>query len=296
MTAFWRVVLCLTALGVGLRAQGDAGREQVQQFTTRTEAVRVDVLVTHRGRLVRGLTVQDFELRDGGVVQRIDLVDEQAEPINLVCLIDTGDHSRANSQFKYLIDAGSALLDGLQPRDRIALVAFSNRIRILSTPTTDHASLKSTLRMLYPEGVSSLRDVVFAGLVLRQLDPGRTLLLVFSNGWSNFGYLRRPQLLDAARRTDVVVYAVTYQYRGVSPKDYGPFLDALAEETGGRVMIANEGRDLSGVFVNILAEFRSRYVLAYMPTGVAPGGWHRLDVTLKGRSGDVKARRGYFAE
>jgi hypothetical protein len=62
------------------------------------------------------------------------------------------------------------------------------------------------------------------------------------------------------------------------------------------VVVTEDGRDLRGVFASILAEFRSRYVLAYIPGGVAPGGWHRLEVKLKGRPGEVKARRGYFAE
>jgi len=293
--AAWRILLGSAAIGVGLQADGQADPDQIQRFATSTEAVRVDVLVTHDGRMLRGLTAQDFELRDDGVLQQIDLVDEQAEPISLVCLIDTSDHSRANAQFAHLIDAGGALVDALEPHDRVALVAFSNRTRILSTPTTDHASVKSMFSALHPEGVGSLRDAVFAGLVLRQLDPRRTLLLVFSHGWG-LGYVKRPRLLEAASRTDVVVYGVTYTYRDVAPMDHGSVLDSLAEETGGRVLTAEEGRDLTGAFVNILAEFRRRYVLAYVPTGVKAGGWHQLQVTLKGRSGKVRARRGYFVE
>ena len=60
--------------------------------------------------------------------------------------------------------------------------------------------------------------------------------------------------------------------------------------------MAEEDRGLSGTFTSILEEFRSRYVLACVPAGVAAGGWHRLDVKLKRRSGEVKARRGYFVE
>ena len=30
------------------------------------------------------------------------------------------------------------------------------------------------------------------------------------------------------------------------------------------------------------------------PRGVDPGGWHPLEVTLKGRRGTVTARRGYL--
>jgi hypothetical protein len=41
-------------------------------------------------------------------------------------------------------------------------------------------------------------------------------------------------LIDAARRTDTVVYPITLRYRrGVAPWDHLPVLDDLATETGG---------------------------------------------------------------
>lgn len=44
------------------------------------------------------------------------------------------------------------------------------------------------------------------------------------------------------------------------------------------------------------ASFRARYPLTYSPTGVRrDDGWHEIAVTLKGRSGKVKVRPGYFA-
>jgi hypothetical protein len=54
--------------------------------------------------------------------------------------------------------------------------------------------------------------------------------------------------------------------------------------------------DLREAFERIVTEFRSRYVLTYMPRGVAPTGWHTLEVKLNGRSGAVKARRGYVRQ
>lgn len=283
-----------TAL-LGADSRGDSPG-QTQRFTTRSEAVRVDALVTRRGRLIRGLTAQDFEVRDEGVLQQIALVDEEAEPLNLICLIDTGGLGRFATHFRQLLDAGRALVDSLQPRDRVSLMAFSNRVRFLTTLTSDHAVARSTLHTLYLEGHSAVRDAVFAALVMRQIDPGRTIILLASHGWDHISWVPPQSLLDAARRTDAVVYAATYEHAGVSPMKYARLLDDLAEETGGRVLVVEDGRDLRGVFVNILAEFRSRYVLTYVPTGVSPGGWHRLEVALKGRLGDVKARRGYFSE
>jgi hypothetical protein len=46
--------------------------------------------------------------------------------------------------------------------------------------------------------------------------------------------------------------------------------------------------------VQIVTEFRSRYLLTYIPTGVQAGGWHPIDVKLKIKKGTTTARRGYL--
>ena len=74
------------------------------------------------------------------------------------------------------------------------------------------------------------------------------------------------------------------------------FLEALADETGGRVVHAADEAALGTTFLRVLDEFRQRYVLSYTATGVAERGWHTIEVKLRGQSGEVRARRGYFAK
>ena len=73
-----------------------------------------------------------------------------------------------------------------------------------------------------------------------------------------------------------------------------PFLNALAEETGGKYIDAKRSDRLRETFVTIVTEFRSRYLLTYTPQGVDAGGWHPIDVRLKSKKGKVTARRGYM--
>jgi hypothetical protein len=50
------------------------------------------------------------------------------------------------------------------------------------------------------------------------------------------------------------------------------------------------------VFLQILTEFRGRYVLVYTPTGVRrDDGWHELDISLPKKRGKLITRRGYMA-
>jgi hypothetical protein len=74
------------------------------------------------------------------------------------------------------------------------------------------------------------------------------------------------------------------------------FLDALADESGGRVMYANEEGGLAAAFASVLKEFRQRYVLSYQPSQATKKEWHEIQVKLKGKSGEVRARSGYFVQ
>ena len=52
-------------------------------------------------------------------------------------------------------------------------------------------------------------------------------------------------------------------------------------------------RDRQKTFRRVVSDFRSRYVLTYAPSGVPDGGWHSIEVRVKGQKYKVAARRGY---
>jgi VWFA-related protein len=72
------------------------------------------------------------------------------------------------------------------------------------------------------------------------------------------------------------------------------FLRELASLTGGRLLEVDRTANLSAIFLEVLQEFRQRYLLSYTPRGVATDGWHRLEVKVRRRA-TVKARPGYLA-
>ena len=133
-------------------------------------------------------------------------------------------------------------------------------------------------------------DASYAGLLLGDSDVGRALLIVFSDGVHTASWLTEDQVLDTARRSDAVVYGVS-----VGGRPRVPFLRRLSDLTGGGLFEANSTKNLSAAFLRVLDEFRQRSLISYTPRGVTEGGWHRLDVRIKGRRATVKARPGYLA-
>lgn len=296
-----RVIAVLVAVSAQIGASAPRSAipdpyEYVQQqpsFSTRTESVRVDVLVTEGGRIVQGLRPADFEIRDEGVVQTVDLVSFQQLPIHVILALDLS-YSVSGERLRDLRSASHALLDALGRDDRASLLTFNHAVSRRSTPTSDVGPLRTVLDALEPEGVdgaggTALADAAYAALVSGEMEGGRSLALVFSDGVDTGSWLSSSRVLDVARRTGVVVYGVSVRGSG------GSLLGDLTEATGGSAVEAESTRNLRAVFIRVLEEFRSRYLVSFSPRGVAQRGWHRLDVRIKGRRVNVKARPGYMA-
>jgi Ca-activated chloride channel family protein len=272
------------------------------------------VLVLDGTRPVSGLRVGDFELRDSGVVQRIDSVAFEDVPLNVILALDTSE-SVAGAPLESLKQAAVAAVQLLRPSDRGAVVTFDDYVRLRSDWTADGARLAEAIRQASATGATALHDAAYTALTARAPQPGRTLALVFSDGEDTASWLPGKSALDIARRNDAVVYAVELRplahwspgYRldfhsglqtgaasGPRKRLMDPFLGALADETGGQVLNAARAGQLHERFVQIMTEFRTRYLLTYTPAGVERTGWHPLEVTVKNTRGRVIARRGYL--
>jgi VWFA-related protein len=253
------------------------------------DAVRVDVLVTDHGQLVRGLRAVDFDVLDNGVRQQVDLVTFERLPLNVVLALDMSD-SVAGDRLDHLRAGGLAVLDQLAPADEAALVTFSHEVALRSPLTANRGTVRAALQLSAARGQTALVDAAHTGIVLAEAGAGRPLLILFSDGFDTASWLSEDAVLDTARRTDVVAYCVTTR-----EQQQASFTEELAEITGGSRIELESTRDLSGTFVRILDEFRQRYLLSFTPRGVSKEGWHQLEVRVKGRRFTVRARRGYIA-
>jgi VWFA-related protein len=140
--------------------------------------------------------------------------------------------------------------------------------------------------------------------------------VVFSDGEDTASWVPGEAVIELARRSEAVVYCIRvenasqqsptafrldrrsgfHQSPGrATPADYfRTFMDVVADETGGEVLSLADSAGLESTFLRVLTRFRSRYLLSYTPQGVDASGWHTIEVELKNRRGEVRARRGYF--
>ena len=284
MTRLPAALLAFALAAAVLCAQG-----QNPTFSSRVEAVRVDVLVTEDGKPVRGLRAADFEILDNGVRQTVDIVSSEELPLNVVFTFDLSG-SIVGERLGNLRDGSHAVISGLKKGDQAALVNFNHAVLIGPGLTGDTGLVKAAIDRAEPTGNTSLVDASFAGMMLAESAVGRGLVIVFSDGLDTSSWLRPKAVLDAAKRSDAVVYAVS---AGLARRS--EFLGDLTEQTGGRLFKIESTRGLSAVFLEVLDEFRQRYLVSYSPAGVSQEGWHELTVRVKGRNLTVRARPGYLA-
>ena len=284
-----------------------AAAQQPATFEARIEAVYVDAFVTRKGVAVTGLGASDFELKDNGIRQSVELAAVDAVPVSAVLVLDTSG-SVAGETLASLQVAGRAFLDGLRRGDDATLLTFSHEIRRQVPPTRDLAEVRRGLNGLAAAGYTALWDALYAGLKT-PVARTRAMLVVFTDGQDNLSVLGEDDVLAVAVESDVLVHIVGLG--GAKPSllfppklperipprpaepDYVRALRRVAEATGGRFWEATSASRLKDAFAAILESMKTRYVLRYEPEGVVREGPHRVDVWLRGGQGEVRARRAY---
>lgn len=260
---------------------------QQRSFSSTALGVRVDVLVTDGRNTVGRLRAADFELRDNGVLQTVDVVDSSDVTVNAVLALDTSASTTGKRQ-EDLVAASLALLDGLKPADRAALTTFSHAVAPRIALTSDLSAVRTELLRIAPSGETAIMDGVYVALTTTLAQSGRSLLVVYTDGGDTSSWLEPEEVLESAKRSNAVIYVVT----AAETRRHSPLKD-LTDATGGQLLQIASSADLRGAFQKILRDFRSRYILTYTPAGVPTGGFHRLDVRVRRPGLTVKARPGY---
>lgn len=263
--------------------------QELPVFRAEVGLVRVEVLVMRRAAPVRGLTAGDFEVRDDGRLQQLQLALEEESPVDAALVLDMSGSVRG-PKLEALKAAARAFLDGLRDGEQAAVLAFREEVHLLQSFTSELARARRALDEASPRGSTALCDAVYAALRLREPGPRRLAILVFSDGLDNISWLTAEEVVKAASRSDAIVYGVAVRQRG-DPKE--SFLGDVCRGTGGRLFEIESERDLRARFLDVLGDIRSRYVLSFSP-GPGGAGWHAIDVRLKRAKGEVLARPGYW--
>ena len=267
---------------------------QQPTFRAGVSVVRIDVLATDNGRPIPYLTANDFEIVDNGKPQQVGSVMGDTEPLDVLFTLDRSASTRGETMMR-LRESAAALLQALDADDRAGLLTFNHRFQLV-VPLGSKADVARALGDVEPDGSTALLDASAIALALTAGSSRRTLVLLFTDGVDTLSWLPERTVLESARGSEAVLYAVTVPN---NPRAARPLMsdDAqlrrLAEATGGRLLRANAASQLRERFIEVLREMRARYVITYTPGDGETPGWHALSVRLKNHKGRVAIRAGY---
>ena len=259
------------------------------------DLVELFVSVSDRERqLVRGLSSDQFEVREDGVPQTIskfELVENL--PISIGVSIDT-----SGSMVESLGEARRAALDFLRSivthRDRAFALAFANHVDLLMSRTSDVDAIALSMEDLRAVGATSLYDAVITSLYYFRGQRGRRALVLLSDGEDTASVTEYKEVLEYARRSGVVIYTVGLRI-GLLAIEHRRKLSQLAEETGGQAFFIDNASELSGAYAQIEQDLRSQYLVAYAPKRPLDGGAFReVEVRVDQQGAKARTIRGYY--
>ena len=285
------LALALVLTGTGLSAQN---------FRSNVLTVPVTVTVVDaNGRLITGLTQQDFEIFEDGAAQTVTTFTSERVAVSLGVLLDVSDSMRGQRIADAAMAVEHFVADLLRGEDEAFIGLFNHRPRLASAWTRPPSVLKDRLTRVVPDGGTAIYDAVVqsAEMFDRRSRP-RAALVVISDGADTASDRSLQQARDAVVKRDAFVYAIAIDSPGVaaSTRVTPAALRDLTGPTGGYTEVVHEAADLGPATQRIAEELNSQYTVGYTPSRPLDGTWRTIRVRIKGQPYSVRARQGYMAE
>lgn len=192
-------------------------KEEDEVITVETNLVTTPVSVMDRnGRFIPGLTKKDFKIFENGVPQTITYFQSEEQPFTVVLMIDISPST------KYQIDeihfAALTFVNQLRPADKVMVVAFDQRTRILCEPTSDRKTLYSAIYKANFGSGTSLYEAVDAVANLELVNtPGRKAVVLFTDGVDTTSRRASYQsTIAAVEEVDALFYPIRYNTQTAS--------------------------------------------------------------------------------
>jgi VWFA-related protein len=299
---------------------------QETTFRSTVPLVVVPVTVTDsRGRYIEGLQAEDFQLLDNGTPReiRLDMPEATYAPLALVVAVQANDLS-ATAVLK-IRKTGSMI----QPlitgeRGHAAVITYGEKVRVSQDFTSDASKIEAAFEGIRPEGskARAIDAMARACDILGKRPKGeRRIVLLIGESKDRGSETKLGDVLLDVQRLGITVFAAGYSAwitpfttkaselprTGAGGTDLLAALselarlgktstsDALARESGGRVLSFKTLHGLEELLTRVGEEVHSQYVLSAAAM-TEPEGFHTIQVIVRSRAGlVVHARQGYWA-
>jgi len=304
-----------------------------------TNLVTMPVSVLDRdGRFISGLRQNDFQIFENNVPQKVEYFASVETPFTVVMLIDVSPSTQW--QIEDIQNAAITFVDQLRPSDKVMVIAFDERVHVLSRPTNNRMELRNAIRRAeMGDGTGLYEAVDFA--INQQLSQiqGRKAVVLFTDGVDTTSrHASFKSTVADVEEADGMFYTIRYDTsadngggggggwggggggrgggwgrvagiilgggsypqsggwgrgrNGRSSNEYATgkaYLEALAQNSGGREFEASTLQNLDAAFSGIAEELRRQYSIGYYPEKVGSIG-ERKSIRIRVARPDVVVR------
>jgi Ca-activated chloride channel family protein len=295
-----------------------------QSLRLRTDLVLVDVLPVQRktSRVIANLQKDDFTLYEDGVKQTIAYFSRDTLPVSVVLLVDrAGCVNPFNDQIR---DATARAIHHLKPEDEVAIMTFSNKVKLFQPFTRDRkliADKIATVERQHESEQHYFNQAVYEAseYMKKAANPaGRRAIIVLTSleAAIDFSKISEQEALQAVLESGATVSGILVQTLGArfdqvirgKPTTFlrifklrSGSLKMFVDETGGELTGATPDK-IDETINRVVENVAASYSLAYTSTNTARDGKRRkiriaLSPAVEKREGRVAvlARRSYIA-
>jgi VWFA-related protein len=286
--------LCAALLAaLPARAQSPVSLDVTQVISDAyPEVIAVVSVHDATGAPVSGLVTANFAASDDS--GPVPVIGAQAAVnadvgLAIVLVMDTSG-SMAGDPLALTEEAAISFVDSLLPKDGAIVISFADGVSAPSPLTADKQALAATLHGLQAVGSTALYDAVVAGAQAAKTAPlPRKVVVLLTDGQEsgNRSAASMEQSLSEAAASGVPFFAI-----GVGEDINVPYLQDLANRSGGQFLAAPAPADIPAVYDRIGIMLRSQYLVRMTLSAPADGGTSdlTLTVTAGGASASGSAR------
>ena len=292
----------------------DVGEGDVVRVETTLISIPVSVM-DRDGKYIPDLGKEDFRVWEDGTEQQVAYFASTEKPFTVVLMIDTSGSTRFKLQ--EIQNAAIAFVDQLRPDDRVVIVSFNDKIKVLSHATNDRNVLRQAILRTERGSGTRLYDAVDQ-VINKELNrvEGRKAIVLFTDGVDTTSRSARYYYtMRDVEESGALVYPVKYDTYtdlgimdpagagggipgwGTTRAEYergDRYLHDLARVSGARLYDAGQ-HNLGSAFHKVAEELRRQYSVGYYPKKIPqPGDRRAIKVRVNRPELVVRTRDSYI--
>jgi VWFA-related protein len=305
-----RISALLISLATVFRMPARAQEQPQGIIRVGVNLVLLDATVKNKsGKIMADLKKEDFEVREDGVIKKLDVFSRDELPLEVALVLDLSDS--IGPFLGPLRDAATTALAALKPDDEVALFTFSTEAQLRVPFTKDKSKIAEEINTFHAGGATNINDGIFiASQNLLKLPPKgrRVIILISDDVGTDAGGQGTHDIVTEAIAADAALYNL--KIPGYNPPQtllYASMVPGLVnirkvmDQTGGELFDVQDIPHLDPVFRALIQRIKTRYTLGYYTeASAALGKPHKLDVRLassfgkKGKDYVILSKTGFY--